>query len=121
MRTAGSCRAGSSAAILAFILSACGGGGGSSPPPAPPTPPAPLPPAYTVGGSVSGLAGAGMALQLNGGDTLTITANGSFTFVPTLLTGANYTVTVSTQPSAPAQTCTVAAGSGAIAAANVTS
>src|SRR5882762_2071583 len=74
----------------------------------------------SIGGSVSGYSGGtGFALQNNGGDTLTITKNGAFTF-PTLvpLNGA-YKVTVSSQPSGPNQTCTVSLGTGT-AAANVT-
>ena len=74
-------------------------------------------PAYTVGGTVSGLSGT-VVLQDNGGDNLSVSANGSFTFATALAGGAAYNVTVSTFPSG--QTCTVANGSGAIAAANVT-
>ena len=36
-------------------------------------------PTYSVGGRVSGLSGT-VVLQDNGGDNLTVTANGSFTF-----------------------------------------
>lgn len=73
----------------------------------------------SIGGSVSGLAGTGMVLQDNGGDNLTITANGNFTFPTLLPSGATYTVTILTQPSGPAQTCTVTNGQGT-ATANVT-
>ena len=73
---------------------------------------------YTVGGSVSGLAGTGLSLQNNGVDTLAIDANGSFTFVTELVDTATYVVTVSTQPTG--QTCSVTNGSGTIAAADVT-
>jgi hypothetical protein len=42
-------------------------------------------PKFTVGGSVSGLlAGATVKLQDNGTDTLTVPANGPFTFAATL-------------------------------------
>ena len=74
---------------------------------------------YTVGGSVSGLAGSGLALQLNGGSTLPISANGAFTFSGGLTAGTAYTVTIASQPTDPAQTCTIANGSGSIATANV--
>ncbi len=59
-------------------------------------------------------------LQNNGGDSLTITANGSFTF-KTPVTGPTdaYEVTVNTQPTTPNQICTVTGGSGT-ATANVT-
>ena len=72
---------------------------------------------YSVGGSVSGLSGT-VVLQDNGGDTLSVSANGSFTFATQLPGGATYNVTVQANPSG--QTCTVASGSGAIASANVT-
>jgi hypothetical protein len=75
----------------------------------------------TIGGTISGLAtGASVILQDNGGDALTLTANGSFTF-KTPVTGPTdaYAVTVNTQPTTPNQICTVANGSGT-ATANVT-
>jgi hypothetical protein len=78
-------------------------------------------PTFTVGGTVSGLAGTGLSLSLNAGaQTLPVGANGSFTFPTGLANGAAYAVTVGTQPSTPAQTCTVGNGSGNIAGANVT-
>ena len=77
--------------------------------------------AYTVGGSVSGLAGSGLVLSLNGGaQTLPVSANGAFTFPTAIASGSSYAVTVATQPSSPEQTCTVGAGTGTIGAANVT-
>ena len=75
---------------------------------------------FTVGGTVSGLSGTGLVLQNNAGDNLTVSANGNFTFVTAINTGAAYAVTVSTQPAGPAQYCRVTAGTGT-AAANVTS
>ena len=72
---------------------------------------------FSVGGTVSGLSGT-VVLQDNGGDDLSLTANGSFTFATTLASGAAYSVTVKTNPSG--QTCTVSAGSGTVASANVT-
>jgi hypothetical protein len=74
---------------------------------------------YTIGGSVTNLTGTGLVLQDNGGDSLTITGNGPFTF-KTAVTGTDvYAVTVLTQPTGPTQICTVASGSGT-ASANVT-
>ncbi len=75
----------------------------------------------TIGGMVSGLvANSSVILQNNGGDSLTITGNGAFTF-KTPVTGADvYAVTVTTQPVNPNQICTVTGGSGT-AGANVTS
>jgi hypothetical protein len=72
----------------------------------------------SIGVSVSGLAGTGLVLQDNGSDNLTISANGSFKFATLLPGGATYNITVLTQPSGPAQTCTVTNGSGT-ATANV--
>lgn len=65
---------------------------------------------FTIGGSVVGLLGTGMVLGDNGGDNLAITANGAFTF-KTPVSGT-YAVTVTTQPSTPAQTCSVTNGTG---------
>jgi hypothetical protein len=54
---------------------------------------------YTIGGSVSGLgAGQQVTLEDNGGNALTVTANGSFTFTTPVAYGGAYTVTVGTQP-----------------------
>src|SRR5271167_2898113 len=75
----------------------------------------------TIGGTLSGLApGASVILQDNGGDALTLSASGPFTFKPPV-TGPTdaYAVTLNTQPTAPNQICTVANGSGT-ATANVT-
>ena len=96
---------------LAF-LAACGGGGDEPPPP-------PSTASYTIGGSVAGLSGSGLVLQLNGANNLTVSANGSFTFPGSLTSGTAYAVTVSTQPTTPSQTCTVTSGTGT-ATANVT-
>jgi 6-phosphogluconolactonase (cycloisomerase 2 family) len=105
------------AALLTVTLASCGGGGyggggGTTPPPPPPT-------QYSIGGTVSGLSGTGLVLQDNGGDNLTVTANGAFTFATKVNSGGAYAVTVLTQPTNPAQTCTVTNGSGT-ASANVT-
>ena len=75
-------------------------------------------PTYSVGGTVSGLTGT-VVLQDNGGDDLSVTASGSFTFPTQLASGAAYAVTVKTQPSG--QTCTVSGGTGTVGSANVTS
>ena len=72
---------------------------------------------FSVGGAVSGLSGT-VVLQDNGGDNLSVSASGPFTFATKLASGAAYSVTVNTNPSG--QTCTVSAGSGTVASANVT-
>ena len=75
--------------------------------------------AYTIGGTVSGLAGTGLVLENNGGDNLSVTASGAFTFPTAVAPGSAYMATVATQPTNPAQLCTVASGTGT-ASANVT-
>src|SRR5712664_3824569 len=110
--------------IISFALSACSGlktppggtpppgGGGGTPPPGggggTPTGP------FTIGGSVLGLKGTGLVLQDNGGDDLTVTGTGTvaFTFKTTIATGGTYNVIIKTQPSSPAQTCSVTSGTG---------
>jgi N-acetylneuraminic acid mutarotase/ribosomal protein S11 len=73
---------------------------------------------YKIGGTVSGLVSGGLVLQDNGGDDLTITANGSFTFTTAIAPGGAYAVTILTQPAG--QTCLVSNGSGTVAAADIT-
>src|SRR6266542_2451448 len=69
---------------------------------------------FTDGGTLSGLSGDAVTLQDNGSyDTLTLGANGPFTFAKPLKNRSTYAVTVLTQPSG--QTCTVANGTGTIA------
>jgi N-acetylneuraminic acid mutarotase len=68
---------------------------------------------YTIGGTVVNLVpDSGLVLQDNGGDSLTLSANGSFQFATPLNSGASYSVTILAQPSSPAQICTLANGSG---------
>ena len=74
---------------------------------------------YTIGGTVTGLTGSGLVLQDNSGDNLTITASGAFTFKTSIVSGKTYSVSVFAQPTSPAQTCVVTAGSGTTTA-NVT-
>lgn len=69
----------------------------------------------TVGGTVTGLAGAGLVLQNNGGDDLTVSASGTFSFATPLADGASYDVSILTQPASPTQICAVANGKGTIA------
>jgi len=76
------------------------------------------PPAYTVGGSVTGLAaGQSVVLLNNAGNSTTVNSNTSFTFSTAINSGGAYAVTVGTQPTG--QTCTVTNGSGNVSA-NVT-
>jgi len=74
-------------------------------------------PTYTIGGTMSGLTGTAV-LQNNGGDDLTVSSNGSFTFGTALHDSDTYGVIVSDQPED--QTCTVTNGTGTVSGANVT-
>ena len=56
-------------------------------------------PTFSVGGTVTGLAGSGLTLQNNAGDDLSIAADGSFTFSTEVASGTAYSVGVVTQPS----------------------
>jgi len=76
---------------------------------------------HTIGGTVSGLTGSGLILQNNGGDDQSIAVAGAFKFSRPIASGAAYMVTVLTEPSALAQTCTVLNGAGVVAAADITS
>lgn len=96
-------RAGLALSLLA--LSACGGGGGGGF----------VPPQYTIGGTIAGLASGGTAvLQVNGGGNLSVSNNGSFTFPTPLTAGTTYNVTVSSAPAN--QNCSIANGSGTVSA-----
>lgn len=79
--------------------------------------------AYTVGGTLSGLVtGDTVVLQDNGGDNLSLTTNGPFTFANPLIAGATYTATILTNPTLPTQlVCAVTAATGTIATSDVTS
>ena len=101
-------------ATLPF-LSACGGDGGGNGTVNPPNNGQVY--LYSVGGTVTGLNGT-LVLQNNGGNSVNITGNGSFTFSTRLADGAAYYVTVSNQPRN--QTCEVQKGSGTIRSVNIT-
>jgi hypothetical protein len=66
----------------------------------------------SVGGSVAGLAGTGLVLQNNGGDNLTINANGPFSFPTLLVSGQTYNVTILTLPTNPPQQCNISTNTG---------
>jgi hypothetical protein len=76
---------------------------------------------FTIGGTVSGLSGSPLVLRNNGGDDVTINANGAFTFPTALPSGASYSVTIAAQPVNPSQQCSVSNGSGTVGSGNVTS
>jgi len=76
---------------------------------------------YIVGGTVTGVVGSGLVLQDNSGSDLSVASNGGFAFSDRLANDDAYSVTVRTQPTDPAQTCTVRNGSGTIDKADVNS
>lgn len=77
---------------------------------------------YVIGGSLSGLvSGDTVVLQNNGGDNLTLSGNGVFSFATPVAFGSPYSATVLTQPSAPSENCAIANGSGTTPSANVSS
>lgn len=69
---------------------------------------------YALGGSVEGLDGT-LVLRLSGGETLSLTRNGPFTFAAKLPKGGMYAVEVATLPTG--QRCSVTNGSGTVAGA----
>ncbi len=79
----------------------------------------PLEEAFALGGTISGLTGSGLVLENFGGERLPVSGN-AFTFVRLSLIGLEYNVTVATQPSTPAQICTVTNGRGRMPVAPVT-
>jgi len=94
----GASRAAISLAIL--VLTACGGGGSGAPP------------AYTVGGTVTGLNEAGLELQ-NGDMNVAVPAGATaFEFAQALPSSTRYAVTVLMQPSG--EVCHVTNGSGSV-------
>jgi hypothetical protein len=87
---------------LATVLSGCGHHTET-------TTPAPAPLTYSIGGSIAGLSGT-IVLENNGGDSLSLSSDGSFSFDVTVQPDSPYHVTIATQPAN--QTCTVSNGSG---------
>lgn len=107
------------AAVLLGVvatLAACGSGGGSDGG-APGSPP--VASSYSIGGTVSGLTGAGLTLNLNGSDSLAIAANGRFTFATRLATGARYAAAIVNQPSG--QICVASDVAGTVASSDIAS
>jgi hypothetical protein len=75
--------------------------------------------AYTVGGTISGLSGGTLTLLNNGGDAISKTANGSFTFPTPIPQGGSYNVTVQL-PQPTGQICLISNGSGPMGSSPVT-
>ena len=80
----------------------------------------PPPTLYVIGGTLGGLASnQSIQLQNNGGDNLTVSANGPFAFATPLPTGAAYAVTITSSPAG--ESCSVANGTGTVGSGAVTS
>jgi hypothetical protein len=105
-----------------LALPGCGGGSGdsggaSTPPPA----------TYTIGGTVAGVAGTGVELELlrtgeidGTGEMLTVAADGAFTFTRTVTSTDTWLVKAFLQPLGPAQWCVANNANGSQSTANVT-
>jgi hypothetical protein len=89
----------------------------------------PYPASYAVGGTVSGMTGTGLSLVYSADNVtlpsiLSMAADGSFNFDAartSAVSGTVYNVSISNQPTGPAQTCVVNNGSGTVASADVSS
>jgi hypothetical protein len=89
----------------ASALAACGGSSEA-------------PPSYGIGGTLLGLVDGTSVVLANNHESLTVSANGAFTFQTAVTQGGSYDVTVGTQPNA--QACVVTDGSGTNVMAAVT-
>lgn len=74
---------------------------------------------YNVGGVLTGLsAGESITVQNNGGDDVTLTNDGQFTFATPVASGSPYAVTITTKPAS--KTCHVNHANGLIASSSIT-
>ena len=73
---------------------------------------------FSVGGTVSGLAGGSLILVNNETEAISVSSNGPFEFTLTSESSSAYSVLLGSQP--PGQVCTVANGSGVITNVNIT-
>jgi hypothetical protein len=67
---------------------------------------------FSIGGTVSGLNGGSLVLQINGGETVSVTADGVFQFPTKLPAGAPYAVTVQSAPIG--TTASISGGAGTV-------
>lgn len=104
-------------ALVVLVMAACGSSTKGTPDAgsvdAPPTA------RYAVGGMVSGLVGDGLVLAINGGDSLAIAQNGTFSFTTPVANHAPYHITMTAQPVG--ASCVLTGGDGVIQGADVTS
>jgi hypothetical protein len=69
---------------------------------------------FAIRGTVSGLQGSGLVLRNNNGDDVGVQTDGGFAFPTLIPSGSAFKVTVATQPSAPAQACSLQNDSGTV-------
>jgi hypothetical protein len=74
---------------------------------------------HSVGGVASGVTAAGLVVQNNGGNDLSIESDGPFSFPGVLLDGDSYEVTIASQIEDENRTCRVVDGRGTIAASDI--
>jgi NHL repeat len=75
---------------------------------------------YSVGGTVTGLATAtSLTLTNNGSDSLSVAADGTFTFATLLKPGSAYAVAIATQPAG--EQCAISGATGTVSTASTTS
>lgn len=68
---------------------------------------------FTVGGKLSGMdQGSSITIQNNGGDNLSLSANGNFTFATSMAAGASYAVTILS--TSLGESCTISNGAGTV-------
>lgn len=80
----------------------------------------PEPEAYYISGTISGLSGEGLILELNDDAQIQVAVDGTFGFIDSPLEpGDSYAVEVASQPSLPSQQCVVSGASGIIDVSNI--
>ncbi len=73
-----------------------------------------------IGGTATGLNTSGLVLQLNGGETLSLSSAGAFFFNTRLETASAYNVAITAQPASGAQVCGISNESGVVGVSDVT-
>jgi hypothetical protein len=104
--------------VASFMIGGCGGGGAG--PAASPNPsPNPSPSThseYPIDIVLSGLLGSSITIENNGSDSLTLSANGHYSFATLVSSGGSFNVSIVAQPASPPQHCSVQGGSGTVGA-----
>ena len=98
--------------VFTSFLASCGGGGGGEGN-------TNNPQSFGVSATVTGLAGDGLSLSLNGAQSIPVATDGKAQFPGRIQDGLTYTVLVATQPANPGQVCSIASGSGTVRGTNV--